>query len=720
MSAVMDRRAFLQVGALAGGGLMLGLWPARTEASATFSPNAFVRITTDGTITIVARNPEAGQGVKTMLPMLIAEELEVDWKDVTIEQASGDPARYGRQFFGGSSATPSGWLEMRQMGAAARHLLIAAAADHWHVAPAECHASSSRVHHQPSGRSLTYGQLAERAATLPVPTLESVTLKDRRDYRIIGTSKPNSDTPAIVTGQPLFGIDVDLPGMLSAMFVRCPVFGGTVASANLDHVKALPGVRDAFVVEGGSDLRGLLGGVAIVANTWHAALAARRQLRVEWNEGATAAQSSAGFARRAGELAHQPWATTIRQDGDVDAALAGAARTVDASYAYPFLYHAHLEPLNCSARFTEGRLEIWAGLQDPQTARQMLTALLGIADADITIHLVRMGGAFGRRYTNDFVLEAAWIAKMTGAPIKLLWTREDDVQHGVYRPAGFHNFMGGVDANGRIVAWRNHFVTFGDGKRPAFDAHLNATEFPARFVPNFATGMTMMPLGVPTGPLRAPFGNGIAFVMQSFIDELAHAAGRDPLQFRLDLLGEPRRLTDPEYDAGRIRAVLELAAEKAGWGRRTLPPRTGMGIAFHYSHRGYFAEVVEAHVSPEGAVKVNGVWVAGDVGSPIINPNGAVTQVQGAVLDGLSTAMSQEITLDGGRVEQSSFHDYPILRMGQAPPVEVSFRETDTAPSGLGEPALPPVVPALCNAIFAASGQRIRSLPLVRHGLRWA
>lgn len=729
LSTTVNRRSFLQVTALAGGGMMLALRSDLADAAplsagaqdpATFTPNAFIRISTAGLVTIVARNPEGGQGVKTLLPMLIAEELEVAWKDVTIEQAQGDTARYGRQFFGGSSATPSGWVEMRRMGAVGRELMIRAAAQTWTVPAGECHAAAGRVHHRGSGRSLGYGELVSSAAVLPVPALDSVPLKAPADYTIIGTSKPNVDAAAIVRGKPLFGIDVKVPGMLSAMFVRCPVFGGKVAGANVDHLKTLPGVRHAFVVEGGSDLRGLLGGVAIVADTWYAARTARQQLKVTWNEGPTASQSTAGFAKRATELAGQSWATEVRTDGDVAAAWSSAATVLEASYAYPFLYHAQIEPMNCTARFQAGKLELWAPIQDPQTARQMVARELGLAESDITIHLMRLGGAFGRRYTNDFVLEAAVIAKQAGAPVKLLWTREDDVQHGVYRPAGFHNLKAGVDAAGKVVAWRNHFVTFGEGERPAFDAHIVPTEFPVRFVPNVSVGMTTMPLGVPTGPLRAPFGNGIAFVMQSFIDELAHVAKRDPLQFRLDLLGEPRRLDNPEYDAGRIRALLELVAQKAGWGTRTLPPRTGMGVAFHYSHRGYFAEVVEVSVSAAGAVKVNGVWVAGDIGRPIINPNGAMGQVQGAVLDGLSCAMSQEITLEGGKVVQSNFHDYPILRMNQAPPVEVHFIQTDVAPSGLGEPALPPVVPALCNAIFAATGQRVRSLPLTKHGFRWA
>ena len=719
MTTGMDRRSFLKVTALAGGGMMLGVCHVAEAAAVTFAPNAFVRIEASGAVTIVARNPEGGQGIKTALPMLIAEELEVDWQQIVIEQAAGDGATYGRQFFGGSSATPSGWVEMRQVGAVARQLLITAASDTWGVPAGECQARSARVHHPKSGRSLGYGELVARAATLPVPALASVVLKPASEYRIIGTPKPNVDTAAIVRGQPLYGIDVKLPGMLSAMYVRCPVFGGTVRSADLEAVKRQPGIRHAFVVNGGTDLRGLLDGVAVVGDTWHAVRQARPLLRVEWNEGATATQSTAGFALRAKELAPQAWATPLRNEGDVDSALGRAAKVVEASYAYPFLYHAQMEPMNCTARFQDGRLELWAPVQDPQTARQMVAAQLQIPESSITIHLLRMGGAFGRRYTNDFVLEAAVIARQVGAPVKLLWTREDDVQHGVYRPAGYHNFRAGLDAEGHLIAWRNHFVTFGEGDRPAFDAHLVPTEFPSRFVANYAAGMTTMPLSVPTGPLRAPWGNGIAFVMQSFLDELAVAAGKDPLAFRLDLLGEPRLLKDPEFDAGRIRRVLELVAEKARWGR-AVAPRTGLGIAFHYSHRGYFAEVVEVAVSADKAVRVTGVWAAGDVGSPIVNPNGAVAQVEGAILDGLSSAMSQEITLEGGRVTQSNYHDYPVLRMNQAPKVEVFFHQTDVSPSGLGEPALPPVVPALCNAIFAATGERLRSLPLSKHGFRWA
>jgi isoquinoline 1-oxidoreductase beta subunit len=730
-NSVIDRRAFLRVGSIAGGGLMLGLYAVRAEAEAgevtgegaaadVFTPNAFIRITAAGVVTIVAKNPEAGQGMKTALPMLIAEELDVDWKDVVVEQAPGDAAKYGRQFLGGSGATPGNWMEMRQVGAAGRQMLIAAAAQTWSVPESECTAASSRVHHRASGRSLTYGQLVDRASTLTPPALRSVTLKAPADFKIIGKPTANVDNRAIVMGKPLFGVDVKVPGMGYAVFVKCPVFGGKVTSANVEQLRALPGVRQAFVVEGGTNLGGLLGGVAIVADSWWVAQKARQQLTVQWNEGPTAQQSSVGFAKRADELSKQSWTTMLRQDGDVEAALGGAAKTVEAAYAYPFLHHATMEPMNCTARFQDGKLELWAPTQDPEGARQSVARTLGIPATDITINQMRMGGAFGRRYTHDFVLEAAWIAKTSGAPVKLIWSREDDTQHGIYRPGGFHYLKGGVDASGKLVAWRNHFVTYGDGARTAMNANLSGAEFPARFIPNFAAGMSTMPLGVPTGPLRAPGSNAIAFVFQSFIDELAHAAGKDPLQFRYDLLATPLVGAGAGgIDVERVRGVLELVAEKSQWGKRTLPARTGMGIAFHYSHRGYFAEVVEASVTADKAVKVSRVWVAGDVGSQIVNPSGAEQQVQGSVLDGLGGAMGQEITLDAGHVVQGNFNTYPLLRISQAPPVDVHFRLTAGAPTGMGEPAFPPIVPALCNAIFAATGERIRSLPLVKSGYRW-
>lgn len=726
----LDRRTFLRVTSIAGGGLVLGLYGVPRDAVAAgsdpnnadvFTPNAFIRITAAGAVTIVAKSPEAGQGMKTTLPMLIAEELEVDWKDVIVEHAAGDGARFGRQFLGGSSATPSNWTEMRQVGAAGRQMLIAAAAQTWSVPETECSAASSRVHHKASGRSLSYGQLVERASTLPAPTLNTVTLKEPAAYKIIGKRTANVDNKAIVTGRPLFGVDVKVPGMLIAVFVKAPVFGGKVVTANVDTVKGLPGVRHVFVVEGGTSLTGLLSGVAIVATSWWLAQEARRQLVVQWADGEASQQSSADYATRATAFATQAPMSMLRQDGDVEAALAAAAKTVEGSYAYPFLHHATMEPMNCTAHFQDGKLQLWAPTQDPEGARQSVARAMTIAATDISITQVRMGGAFGRRYTHDFVLEAAWISRVAGAPVKLIWSREDDTQHGVYRPGGFHHLKGGVDASGKLVAWRNHFVTFGSGTRAVQNADLSGGEFPARFIPNFSSGRSLMPLAMPTGPLRAPGSNAIAFVMQSFLDELAHAAGKDPLAFRLDLLsGTPLPAQGGGIDVERVRGVLQLVAEKAGWGKRTLPARTGMGLAFHYSHRGYFAEIVEASVSTEKAVKVNRVWVAGDIGSTVINPSGAEQQVQGSVLDGLGGAMGQEITLEAGRVVQGNFNTYPLLRFRNAPPVEVHYRLTPNPPTGMGEPAFPPATPALCNAIFAATGDRVRTLPLSKSGYRWA
>jgi len=388
---LFSRRSFLRVTALAGGGLLIGCGfdlPAGERADAAsssdgFSPNAFIRITPDGVVTIIAKNPEIGQGVKTMLPMLIAEELEVDWKDVRIEQAPSDPERYGRQFAGGSTATPNNWEEMRRVGAAGRQMMIAAAARKWGVPEAECYAASARVHHRPTGRSVAYVELLDLAASLPAPDLEKVPLKDPKDFKIIGTPVPGVDNAAIVTGKPLFGIDVKVPGMLYAVLEKCPVFGGKVRSANLEAVRALPGVRHAFVIEGGTDLSGLLGGVAIVADTWWAAQKARERLEVQWDEGATASQSSAGFARRAEELSRRRPGKTIRRDGDVEGALRRAAKVVEAAYVYPFLAHAPMEPQNCTAHFHDGKMEIWAPTQNPQAGRELVAQTLGIPERDI-------------------------------------------------------------------------------------------------------------------------------------------------------------------------------------------------------------------------------------------------------------------------------------------------------------------------------------------------
>jgi isoquinoline 1-oxidoreductase beta subunit len=734
--STVTRRDFLRVTAIAGGGILLASYAEPLSAAAAVGErtapesalNAYIRITPDGIITIVGKNPEVGQGIKTMLPMLIAEELDADWANVRVEQGALDTKNFQGQVAGGSSGTPTNWMPMRRVGAAGRAMLIAAAAESWSVPAADCDASKGVVKHKASGRSLTYGALATKAAGMTAPDLATIRLKDPKTFTIIGSRVRGVDNHAIVTGKPLYGIDVTMPGMLYASFHKCPVFAGKVVSANVDEIAKLPGIRKAFIVAGGTALGGLMPGVAIVADTWWQAKSARNKLKVTWDEGTTAQQSSAGFAAQALALSKQPAQRSLRKDGDVSAALAGAAKTVKGDYFYPFIAHASLEPQNCTAHMKDGKLEIWAPSQAPEGGRALVARTLGLTDADITIHITRSGGGFGRRLSNDYMVEAAWIAKEAGVPVKLLWTREDDIQHDFYRPAGYHYFSGGVDAAGKLVAWRDHFVSFGEGQGFAPGANIGGTEFPAKFVPNFALDVSVMPLGVPTGFLRAPGSNGIAFATQSFIDELAHAAGKDPVQFRLDLLasaqpdapaaaGAPQQ---PGYDAARMRGVLELVAEKSGWGKTTLPRGTGMGVAFHFSHRGYFAEVVRARVSNAGELRVEKVWVAGDIGSEVINPLNAENQVQGSVLDGIAQAIGQEITIEKGSVVESNFHDFILLRHEQAVPVEVHFRKSDVPPTGLGEPALPPVVPALCNAIFAATGKRVRSLPISKTDLTWS
>jgi isoquinoline 1-oxidoreductase beta subunit len=716
------RRDLLKTGALAGGGLFLswGLTAQGAPAEAASALNAYVSIAPDGVITIISKNPECGQGVMTMLPMVIAEELEADWSKVSIQEAGLDVDKFGFQSAGGSNSARMNYDPLRRVGAAGKQMLIEAAASTWKVPASECTAATGEVTHVPTGRTLGYGQLAAKAALIPAPDVAQVTLKDPKDFKIVGRSARGFDSPKVVRGQPLFGIDTKRPGMLYAVFVKCPVHGGKIKSAKLDAVLASNGVKKAFVVKGDGQFNGLADGVAIVADSWWRASKARAKLEVEWDEGPAASQSSALFAQTSEAWGQGPGQKVFHKDGDADGALARSAKVLKASYSYPFLAHATLEPQNCTAQFKDGKLEIWAPSQRPKPGLDILTKVLDIPASDVTIHITRIGGGFGRRLMADFMVEAAWIAReMDGPPVKLLYDRPGDLGHDFYRPGGFHHLTAGLDDQGKIIAWKDHFVTYSDRDdptKPAFACEASQGDPPARLIANVTVEVSMMPMGFATGPLRAPRYNAIAFVYQSFVDELAHAAGRDPLEAQLELLG-PARLLPPappedQVDVGRLRAVLMKAAEMAGWGKTTMPARTGMGIAAYACMHGYFAEVVQASVADSGAVKVQKVWVAADIGNMVINPTGALNQVQGGVIDGISQALGLAVTFEAGRPVQTNFDTYPLLRMPDAPEVEVVFLMTDNPPTGLGEPSLPPALPALGNAIFAATGVRIRSLPI--------
>ena len=731
----LTRRDFIVAGIAAGGGLLLSVnWPrlAGAQGAGNGQLSPFVRIAPNGAVTIMAKNPEIGQGVNTLLPMLIAEELDVAWSDVIVEQAMYDPV-YGPQFSGGSFATPMHWDPLRRVGAAGRQMLLTVAAERLNAPVAELETEAGVVRHAATGRTLGYGELAEAAAATAPPAMESLTLKDPSEYRIIGTPIRGVDTEKIVEGQPIFGIDVDVPGMRYAVFEKSPVYGSRIAGANTDAIKSLPGVRDAFIVSGDENptmegmAMNLTDGVAIVADSWWVANKALDQLEIEWENNPTEEQSTAGWAEAAAALADESPVTTVRADGDADAALADATTVISASYAYPFLAHAALEPMNCTASVTGDQVEIWAPTQFPEPGRAQVAATLGVPAENVRIHLTRCGGGFGRRLANDYMVEAARIAQLAGEPVKLVWNRRQDLQHDMYRPGGFHHFTAGLDANGRLTAFKDHFITFADpayseGDQPASAAELTDLEFPARFVPNLHFGYSVLPLGHPTGPMRAPGSNAFAFAFESFIDELAEAARKDPLDLRLEIYGEPRifdppppifGLEQPPFDTSRVPGVLSRVAEVSDWRNRDqLPFRTGKGLAFYYCHFGYFAEVVQVTVGSNGIPKVDKVWVAGDIGSHVINPAGAENQVQGAALDGIGQALNLAITFERGRVVQTNFHDYPLIRMSQAAPVEVHFVRSDNPPTGLGEPSLPPAIPALTNAIHAATGVRVRSLPI--------
>jgi isoquinoline 1-oxidoreductase beta subunit len=683
----------------------------------------------DNTVVIYSKNPDVGQGVKTAMPMIVAEELDADWSQVVVLQADIDQNRYGQQIAGGSTSIPSNWMPLRQAGASARAMLVAAAAIEFGVDASELSTDAGFVIHQASGRRMPYGDLANRAATLPVPDAASLPLKDRSEWKLLGKRVTGVDNLKIVTGQPLYGIDQHLPDMVYATLVKAATIGARPVSANLDHVKSLPGIRDAFLVEGvGNPIEipmnaaAVLPGVAIIANSTWAAFKAKDELEVDWDTSDAATDSWSDAVAQAMELGATDGAESLADNGDIAAAFASASATAEGLYTYQFASHADLEPQNCTAWFKGDSIEIWAPTQTPTMAIPAVASLLGLPPESVTLHQLRGGGGFGRRLANDSVCEVAWIAKQLGVPVKAQWSREDDMMFDYYRPGGFHSFKAALDDQGKLSGWQDHFISFGRNGQPITAANLSPQEFPVNAVGNARVTQTLLPSGMPTGYWRAPGSNAIAFAIQCFLAECSAAAGRDHLEFLLELfdgISPPAAGGFGGFGGGglnreRAAAVTRRAAEEAGWGRQQ-PDGRGLGLAFHFSHQGHFAEVAEVSVDPNRRLTVHKVTVAGDIG-PIVNLSGAENQVQGSVVDALSTLMGLEITFEGGQVEQKNFDRYPILRMNRAPEVAVHFIQSDNSPTGVGEPALPPAAPAICNAIFAATGHRVRTMPLTKEG----
>jgi isoquinoline 1-oxidoreductase beta subunit len=731
-AAALSRRNFIKITGLAGGGLVLAMSLGGTAkkalaqtAATTFKANPYIQIKSDGSIVLFAKNPEVGQGVKTSLPMIVCEELDADWSKVTVEQSVIDQALYGAQVAGGSTSTPTNWDLLRKAGATGRAMLVSAAAKNWKVPEGEVTTAGGVAYHRASNRQATYGELVATAATLPVPDANSVTLKKRSDYKLLGTRVSGVDNPKIVTGQPLFGIDQKLPGMFYASYTKAPAIGARAVSANLDAIKKMPGVKDAFIVghQGdpiafGPNAPATLSGVAILANSTWNAFQAKKALEVKWDESQASNDSWTANVADAKKLAANPAAAQeLGKGGDVEAAFKDG-KTVEAMYTYHYVSHADLEPQNCTAWFKGDSIEIWAPTQTPQAAVDAVAKLLDLPKEKVTLHQLRGGGGFGRRLANDSVCEVAQVSKQAGGvPVKVQWMREDDMHFDYYRPGGFHSLKASVDKSGKLSAFQDHFITFTrDGKAAAASANLAPTEFPASVVANNRMLQSMITSQIPTGPWRAPGSNAIAFAIQSFLHECAVAANRDYRDFLLEVMGEPRMAiagNPRSLNTGRAADVIKLVTDKAGWGKPMEKGRA-LGLAFHFSHAGHFAEV--ADVSVEGKkIKVHKIWVAADIG-PVVNMSGAENQCQGSVVDGLSTAMGLKITFDKGRAEQSNFDKYPLIRIDKAPEVEVHFLQSDNPPTGCGEPAFPPAAPAIANAIFAASGQRIRTLPFSAEG----
>jgi isoquinoline 1-oxidoreductase beta subunit len=695
----LHRRDFLKASALGVGGLTLGVYLPDNRPWAprpvSFHPNVFVRIDTDSTVTIWLHKSEMGQGVRTALPMIVADELDADWSTVRVVQADAHPSKYGSQTTVGSrSVRGTGWLPLRQAGAAGREMLVAAAAERWGVNTASCRTESGRVIHDPSSRVLRYGDLVEAAAKLPVP--QEPRLKEPSEFRLIGKRIAQIDTPLKVTGKATFGIDVRVPNMLFATVVHSPVFGGTVTSFDANRARRVPGVKDVVEVSQG---------VAVVAeNTW-AAFQGAKALEITWNSGQFS-MSSSDISRSLVQLAEREGAVA-RDDGDVEQALHQAAQRVSATYEVPFLAHATMEPMNCTADVRSDRCEIWVPSQNPQGDQRIATGITGLPVERVTVHVTYLGCGLGRRSRGDFVRDAVETSMKVGGPVQVVWTREEDMQHDFYRPAAYNRFDAGLDANGRVTALKLRIAGLSilrtaRGRSPEGGLDRTSVEGAANMpyrIPNVYVDYCLSEIPVPVGWWRSVGPSQNTFIVESFVDELAHAAGRDPFQLRRELLShEPR-----------LRYVLELAAEKSGWGT-ALPAGRARGIALVEDKGGRVAQVAEVSFDT-GQVRVHRVTCAADFGQ-IINPDTVEAQVAGSIVTGLSAALYGEITLEGGRVKQGNFDDYPLLRIDEMPEVEVHVIPSTQAPGGVGEPAVPPIAPAVTNALFALTGKRIRKLPI--------
>lgn len=722
----ITRRKFAIQSTAAGAGILIGLRfssplvlaQESEKAKKKAPPNpfdAYVHIKPDGKISLIVAKSEMGQGIKTGLAMILAEEAEVDFNSVSVEQAETRPDIYAHMGTGGSGSTREGFTPLRQAGATVRGLMITAAAQKWRLPRNECAAKKGTVIHEKSGRTATYGELVAVASKLPLPDQEKAELKNESEFQLIGHATPRVDIPAKVNGSAVFGLDVRVPDMLYAMVARCPTFGGKPAHFDAAKAKAVPGVRDVFEIDALGADKFTAGGVVVVADSTWSAMKGREALNIAWDRGAAVSEHTDKIQEDLHGSAHKP-GERIRNDGDVDAALSKSAKVVEAVYELPLLAHATMEPMNITVHARGSDAEVWAPTQSPDWVQRAVAQVLALKPDQVIVHTTYMGGGFGRRYMADFPAEGAQIAKVVGKPVQLVWSREDDMTHDFYRPAVCHHFRGGVDESGKPVAWFNTLASTSIGGlwnpkgSHATDESGGALQI-AYEIPNVRMEYNPVDSAVPRAWWRSVEHSFNGFAVESFIDELAAAGGKDPFEFRRNLLVKPdawKARFEDDPDPARLRRVLELAAEKSGWGK-PLPKGSGRGVATYHSFGSYFAEVAEVTVKGKD-FKIDRIVAAVDCGR-IVNPESVRSQTEGAIIYGLSAALKNEITIKNGAVEQTNFDSYDPLRINEAPPIEVHLIESKDDPGGMGEPGLPPAAPAVANAIFAASGQRLRKLP---------